>query len=61
MRLYYQPIIDASRRVVGVEGLLGWQHPVRGLLSPGLFMPLAEQSQLIVPIGLWVLDTACAQ
>lgn len=61
LRLYYQPIIDASRRVVGVEGLLRWQHPVRGLLSPGLFMPLAEQSPLIVPIGHWVLDTACAQ
>ncbi len=61
LRLYYQPIIDASRRVVGVEALLRWQHPVRGLLSPGLFMPLAEQSPLIVPIGQWVLETACAQ
>ena len=61
LRLYYQPIIDASRRIVGVEGLLRWQHPVRGLLSPGLFMPLAEQSPLIVPIGQWVLETACAQ
>ena len=61
LRLFYQPIIDASRRIVEVEGLLRWQHPVRGLLSPGLFMPLAEQSPLIVPIGQWVLETACAR
>lgn len=61
LRLFYQPIVDASRCIVGVEALLRWQHPSRGLLSPGLFMPLAEQSPLIVPIGHWVLETACAQ
>ncbi len=61
LQLFYQPIVDASRRIVGVEALLRWRHPARGLLSPGLFLPLAEQSPLIVPIGQWVLDAACVQ
>lgn len=58
--LYYQPMVDIStRRVVGVEALLRWMHPERGLLPPAEFLELAEQSGLIVPIGEWVLESAC--
>jgi diguanylate cyclase (GGDEF)-like protein len=60
--LYYQPILDvASRRVQGLEALLRWQHPDRGLVSPAEFIPLAEVTGLILPMGPWVLRTACAQ
>lgn len=60
--LYYQPIVSAtSNRIVGVEALLRWQHPQRGLLTPGDFISLAEETGLIVPISEWVLQTACAQ
>lgn len=61
MRLYYQPVVDAQRQVLGVEALIRWLHPVRGMVSPLEFIPLAEQSGLILPIGQWVLETACAQ
>jgi diguanylate cyclase (GGDEF)-like protein/PAS domain S-box-containing protein len=59
-KLYYQPLVDMrSGTVVGVESLLRWDHPQRGLLAPGTFMAVAEESGLIEPIGQWVLRTAC--
>jgi diguanylate cyclase (GGDEF)-like protein/PAS domain S-box-containing protein len=60
--LYYQPLIDLhSERIRGVEALLRWLHPERGLLSPSEFIPLAEMSGLILPIGEWVLNASCEQ
>jgi diguanylate cyclase (GGDEF)-like protein len=59
--LAYQPVCDAkSLHVVGFEALLRWRHPLLGPIQPDLFIPLAEKSGLIVPLGRWVLETACA-
>ncbi len=58
--LYYQPkVTTPDNKIVGVEALLRWNHPERGLVPPGEFIPVAESSRLIVPLGEWILETAC--
>jgi diguanylate cyclase (GGDEF)-like protein/PAS domain S-box-containing protein len=61
LRALYQPQLDDSERVIGAEALLRWQHPKRGLVQPLDFIPLAEATDLIRPLGRWILEAACQQ
>jgi len=60
-QLYYQIQVDSLSRALGAEALIRWIHPERGMISPAQFIPLSEEMGLILPIGAWVLKTACAQ
>jgi len=59
--VHYQPVVDHQATLLGAEALVRWRHPQRGMISPGEFIPLAEQTGLILPLGQYVLQTACEQ
>jgi diguanylate cyclase (GGDEF)-like protein/PAS domain S-box-containing protein len=61
LHLYYQVQVDSDLRPTGAEALIRWMHPARGMVSPGQFIPVAEESSLILDIGRWVIETACRQ
>ena len=62
LRVYYQPVHDLkTSRLIGVEALVRWEHPLRGLVPPGEFIPIAERTGLIAEIDAWVLEQACWQ
>lgn len=62
LELYYQPQVDIrTEEIVGVEALIRWNHPLKGMLMPGTFISIAENTGLIIPIGEWVIRTACVQ
>jgi diguanylate cyclase (GGDEF)-like protein/PAS domain S-box-containing protein len=62
LRVHYQPLLDLeSMRLTGFEALIRWQHPERGLVAPNDFVPLAEETGLIVPLGMWALEESCRQ
>jgi diguanylate cyclase (GGDEF)-like protein len=59
--LHYQPQVDRKGRITGAEGLLRWKHSIRGDVSPSAFIPLAEETGMIIPLGQWTIETACYQ
>src|SRR6202035_5572077 len=62
LELYYQPQVDlASGKIIGLEALLRWNHPKRGQISPSLFIPIAERTGTIIPLGRWAFEEACRQ